>query len=371
MQNPITKFFYNERGQRIKKESYSSSGALQGTTYYILDLSGNAMAEYNQPNTSSQTITQTELPIYGASRLGVFYRSNQSMSYQLTDHLGNVRAVVTKPTIGATTMTSYADYYPFGEQLPNRNSMSAYRYAFQGQELDPETGMEAFQLRLWDGRIGRWLSTDPYGQYASPYLGMGNNPVNMIDPDGGYSWFGAAWRWAAGGFSGIMTGKSSTGEYGINYGQTSSYDSKGVSITSNIKWHDKPSSSGCTGDCDGWLGSEFIGPTPIPVFNKRENPVDMVDIAALKHDAGYILMGADGIEGALSNTKVLKYDRQLYNDSKKVYDGYYTGMIDTQTRRPISLKTQFRAAAVMAAFGPIVKHKTLMILYPAPPTFPR
>ncbi len=45
--------------------------------------------------------------------------------------------------------------------------------------------MEAFQLRLWDGRIGRWLSPDPYGQYASPYLGMGNNPISLIDPDGG------------------------------------------------------------------------------------------------------------------------------------------------------------------------------------------
>ena len=69
--------------------------------------------------------------------------------------------------------------------LPSRNSLN-YRYAFQGQELDTETGMEAFQLRLWDGRIGRWLSTDPYRQYASPYLGMGNNPISSIDPDGGF-----------------------------------------------------------------------------------------------------------------------------------------------------------------------------------------
>jgi hypothetical protein len=46
--------------------------------------------------------------------------------------------------------------------------------------------MEAFQLRLWDGRIGRWLSPDPYGQNYSPYMGMGNNPIGMIDPDGGY-----------------------------------------------------------------------------------------------------------------------------------------------------------------------------------------
>ena len=70
--------------------------------------------------------------------------------------------------------------------MPNKQiTENNYRYAFQGQEKDTETGMEAFQLRLWDGRIGRWLSPDPYGQYASPYIGMGNNPVNLTDPDGG------------------------------------------------------------------------------------------------------------------------------------------------------------------------------------------
>lgn len=69
--------------------------------------------------------------------------------------------------------------------MPNRNVEGDYRYAFQGQEKDPETGKEAFELRLWDSRIGRWLTTDPYGQYSSPYLGMGNNPISMMDPDGG------------------------------------------------------------------------------------------------------------------------------------------------------------------------------------------
>jgi RHS repeat-associated protein len=72
--------------------------------------------------------------------------------------------------------------------MPNRHTTdNNYSYAFQGQEKDSETGMEAFQLRLWDGRIGRWLNPDPYGQYHSPYLGMGNNPISSIDPDGGWS----------------------------------------------------------------------------------------------------------------------------------------------------------------------------------------
>ena len=45
--------------------------------------------------------------------------------------------------------------------------------------------MEAFELRLWDGRIGRWLTIDPYHEFFSPYVGMGNNPISLIDPDGG------------------------------------------------------------------------------------------------------------------------------------------------------------------------------------------
>ena len=77
------------------------------------------------------------------------------------------------------------DCYPGGMQMPNRNVTGDYRYNYQGQELDPETGKVAFQLRLYDPRINRWLTTDPKGQYHSPYLAMGNNPVSRIDPDGG------------------------------------------------------------------------------------------------------------------------------------------------------------------------------------------
>ena len=40
---------------------------------------------------------------------------------------------------------------------------------------------------MYNQDIGRWFAPDPYGQYHSPYLAMGNNPVSQIDPDGGYS----------------------------------------------------------------------------------------------------------------------------------------------------------------------------------------
>jgi len=38
---------------------------------------------------------------------------------------------------------------------------------------------------MYDSKIGRWNAKDPYGQYWNPYLGMGNNPINGVDPDGG------------------------------------------------------------------------------------------------------------------------------------------------------------------------------------------
>ncbi len=71
------------------------------------------------------------------------------------------------------------------DKTASKNVLSSYRYNYQGQELDQETGKVAFQLRLYDPRINRWLTTDPAGQYHSPYMAMGNNPITRTDPDGG------------------------------------------------------------------------------------------------------------------------------------------------------------------------------------------
>ena len=38
---------------------------------------------------------------------------------------------------------------------------------------------------MYDGIVGRFTSIDPQGQFFSPYVGMGNNPVSGVDPTGG------------------------------------------------------------------------------------------------------------------------------------------------------------------------------------------
>ena len=86
---------------------------------------------------------------------------------------------------------SVTGYYPYGSQV-EENSFSNltpldYRFGFQGHfaERDEETGWNSFQLRMNDPVIGRWLTIDPYREYSSPYISMGNNPITLIDPDGG------------------------------------------------------------------------------------------------------------------------------------------------------------------------------------------
>jgi RHS repeat-associated protein len=154
-----------------------------GTTHYIRDVSGNILAVYDANG------NVLEYPVYGGSRLGVaFVKGNTTAyNYEISDHLGNVRAIVSKTD--SLVVEGYADYYPFGWQMPGRiaKGSNTYRFGYQGQfaEDDTETtGYNQFEARLYDSRLGRWLTTDPAGQYYSPYLAMGNSPFMGVDPDG-------------------------------------------------------------------------------------------------------------------------------------------------------------------------------------------
>ncbi|MCP4102351.1 MAG: hypothetical protein GY750_13130, partial [Lentisphaerae bacterium] len=101
---PIVKFYYNDKNHRLKKKSYNTqSGALMTTTHYVRDASGTPLAIYNKQGTAPTELK--EHTIYGANRLGVHYRQDGTDAYQLTDHLGNVRAVIVKNGENAVSLT--------------------------------------------------------------------------------------------------------------------------------------------------------------------------------------------------------------------------------------------------------------------------
>jgi RHS repeat-associated protein len=77
--------------------------------------------------------------------------------------------------------------------MPGRSysGTGAYRYGFNGKEKDPEVkGMGAqydYGFRIYDPRLGRFLSVDPLTQsypWYTPYQFAGNMPIWAIDLDG-------------------------------------------------------------------------------------------------------------------------------------------------------------------------------------------
>ncbi len=129
----------------------------------------------------------------------IFTRRIEQKFYELTDHLGNVRATLSDRKLTGTPgsgpyhadIRSYNHPYPFGMPQPGRSWDSVlYRYGFNGMETDPEVKEGRDQhyttfFRQYDPRLGRWWSHDPVKQLGeSPYAAMFNNPVMFSDPLG-------------------------------------------------------------------------------------------------------------------------------------------------------------------------------------------
>ncbi len=218
----IIEYEYDAGGNRIYKKV--STGGTVKYTWYMRDASGNTMAIYTRADVAA--VQWAEQHLYGSSRLGMVnlnipVPSSSSVPaagaaladgfeygrivYELSNHLGNVLVTVSDKKLqvqnGSTGTVLYhtadvvtaTDYYPFGMVMPGRKyePTSGYRYGFNGKEKDNEVKGENNQLdfgnRVYDPRLGHWLSVDPeakrYPGY-SPYNYALNTPISAVDPDG-------------------------------------------------------------------------------------------------------------------------------------------------------------------------------------------
>ena len=193
--------------------------------HYIRDAQGNTMAvyRYHNPTGNGVSLRLRERPVYGSSRVANYTQHKQMYGldllatsteyqspvvpmvdafkeYELTDHLGNVTAVVTgqllpggNGSMWQPRLLSAQGYEPFGSLLPGRNySSGSYRHLFQGQEHDDElygsVGTSyAFEYRMHDPRVGRFLSIDPLAAkypYNSPYAFSENRVIDGFEYEG-------------------------------------------------------------------------------------------------------------------------------------------------------------------------------------------
>ena len=127
--------------------------------------------------------------------------------YELKDHLGNVRVLVSdrklledrnqdgEPEVRAEVLASY-NYYPFGMQHPGRTyeGSAEYRFGFNGKEKDNSFGVTNYDygFRIYNPQIAKFLSVDPLTKeypWYTPYQFAGNKPVWAVDLDGLEEWY--------------------------------------------------------------------------------------------------------------------------------------------------------------------------------------
>ncbi len=125
----------------------------------------------------------------------------------ILDYLGNTRLIVERID-DSTAVVQETHYGVWGEVLTGIGVTGDWDFLFQGKEYVDAFGYNGydFHARQYDPFLGRFTSLDPRNQFASGYVGMGNSPVNGIDPDGEF------WNFVVGGimggFSGYQIGKA-------------------------------------------------------------------------------------------------------------------------------------------------------------------
>jgi RHS repeat-associated protein len=135
-----------------------------------------------------------------------YYRIKGNRHYELTNHLGNVLAVVTDRKLGQDTTVnatytpqyylpdiySVQNYYAFGQNLPQWSSSALndpkrYRFGFNGKEDEDEWTKQDYGFRMYDPRVARFLSVDPLASkfpWNSPFSFAENDVIRSIDLDG-------------------------------------------------------------------------------------------------------------------------------------------------------------------------------------------
>src|SRR3989344_678126 len=88
--------------------------------------------------------------------------SNGNYEYYVHDQLGSI-------------------VYALDEQ---GNIKEKLNYEPFGAKKEGNTGLYYYGARYYDSELGRFITTDPMREGHSPYVYVGNNPLNLVDPSG-------------------------------------------------------------------------------------------------------------------------------------------------------------------------------------------
>jgi RHS repeat-associated protein len=178
---PIT-FAYDGDENRIRKTTPTEETLYFGDLYQRDTLTGAPVAHRYYVRSPERVVAVVTV---GGTTPGALYVH--------VDHLGSVDVL----TDASGNAVEHRSYDPFGQRrnpvwgpqppasLPNLTTVG-----YTGQEADNELGLVNMKGRIYDPKVGRFLTIDPLvadplsAQSWNAYAYVENNPLNFIDPSG-------------------------------------------------------------------------------------------------------------------------------------------------------------------------------------------
>jgi len=177
-----TSFRYSASGTRVLKRSNLHESVLFGGLYERVKEYGTQFEETHKYliYANGQMVAQFSRKVAAGAA------SDIDKLYFLPDALGSVSVITDK----AGQLKHQQEFEPFGTSRNPNFSDPGVRYGFTGHAHDAETGLIDMGGRLYDGRLGRFLTPDPYVQDPfnlqshNRYSYAWNNPLSNTDPSG-------------------------------------------------------------------------------------------------------------------------------------------------------------------------------------------
>ncbi|MFC9436395.1 SpvB/TcaC N-terminal domain-containing protein [Nocardia sp. NPDC057030] len=182
-----TYYVYDSTGQRVRKITETSTGALKNQRMYL-----GGFEIYREHRGGTVTLERETLHVMDDQhRVAVVETSTTADSaerirYQLGNHLGSASVELDE----AGALVSFEEYHPYGSTAFQTGRSAAEvglkRYRYTGKERDDETGMNYHTARYYLPWLGRWAGADPVGVEAGVnlYAYSRLSPVRFIDPHG-------------------------------------------------------------------------------------------------------------------------------------------------------------------------------------------